>query len=330
MQITFVLPRPADTGGGNGLAYAHGMAAALRTLGHVVDIQEGEEPDFQAGATPVVDGLLLPQLMPRLQELVASDAVALIHHVSARASQDVATRASVQGIERAMLPALRGIVTTSHPVAEQLQQQFGLSDITVVPPGANDLPRSSFAKDSVPILSVGVLTRRKGHDTLLRALAALSDLEWSLTIAGSAMRDPVHASQLRALIPELGLTSRARVVADPDPATLEQLWQGAGLFALATRWEGYPAGIMEALRRGLPVVVTAGGAAGEVVPADAGAVCLLDDVATLSKCLRRVLFDHALRADMAEGAWRAGQAQPDWPAQARLLAAALKGHRCRS
>ncbi len=36
----------------------------------------------------------------------------------------------------------------------------------------------------------------------------------------------------------------------------------------------------------------------------------------LSKAMRRLMFDAALRADMAEAAWLAGQALPDWPTQA--------------
>jgi hypothetical protein len=36
-----------------------------------------------------------------------------------------------------------------------------------------------------------------------------------------------------------------------------------------------------------------------------------------------MIFDTALRRDMADAAWRIGQTLPDWPTQARAFAAAL-------
>ncbi|HYZ63248.1 MAG TPA: glycosyltransferase, partial [Acetobacteraceae bacterium] len=104
----------------------------------------------------------------------------------------------------------------------------------------------------------------------------------------------------------------------------QRLWKQASLFALATRWEGYPSAVMEALRRGIPVVVSDGGDAGAFVPPDAGAVCPKDDMATFGKCVRRVLFDRALHGDMAEAAWQAGQKLPGWAQRAQEFIAVLR------
>jgi glycosyltransferase involved in cell wall biosynthesis len=327
MHIAFALPGRADTGGG-GLAYAEAMAAALRAMGHAARVTEDDDPAWAPGAVPVIDGLLLPRLLPRLDALAEAGAVALIHHALARAGRDAGQRTAVADAMRAMLPRLRRIIATSRPVADRLMREFGLAAVDVVEPGAHDLPRNAAGDGTCRILSVGVLTPRKGHDALLRALARLGDLDWTLTIAGAAGRDPDHAAHLAALIPDLGLAGRVRLLADPDGTALDALWREAHLFALATRWEGYPAAVAEALRRGIPVVVTEGdkpGGVGAMVPAGAGAVCVLEDEPTLSKCLRRLVFDAGLRAEMAEGAWRAGQSLPGWPAQAALLERVLGG-----
>ncbi len=320
MQIAFALPDRADTG--NGLAYAESMAAALRNMGHAAEVTEGFESTWTPGAVSVIDGLLLPHLLPRLDRLVEVGAVALIHHALAAAGRDAAQRIEVTDAMRAMLPRLRRVIATSQPVADRLVQEFGVAAVDVVEPGIGELTRNAATSDSCRILSIGVLTPRKGHDVLLRALARLLDLDWSLTIAGAAGRDPEYAARLAAMVPKLGLADRVRLLADPDALALNALWQTADLFALATRWEGYAAGVAEALRRGVPIVVTQGG--GALVPADAGAVCAQEDEPTLSKCLRRVVFDTALRAEMAEAAWQAGQLLPGWPAQAALLERVLR------
>ena len=123
---------------------------------------------------------------------------------------------------------------------------------------------------------------RKGHDVLLRALARLLDLDWHLTIAGGA-RDAVHANSLRALAEELKIAQRVTFAGEVQGDALEALWQRADFFALATHYEGYGMAVAEALKRGLPVVVTSGGAAGALVSPHAGVVCNPGDMVTISK-----------------------------------------------
>ena len=323
MHLAFALPPPAETGGGGGTDYIHGLVPALRELGHEVGLLEGGDPVLPPCCVPVIDGMLLPRLRPRLDELVAADAVVLVHHVSAAAGRNDGAREGVLAIEREMLPRFRRVVTTSRPVAERVRSEFGISAHPVLP-GIDELPRNDTDVDDPVILSVGVLTRRKGHDLLLRAMAGLTDLPWRLLIAGDAGREPGHAAELGGLIEELGLARRATLIADPARADLQRAWEGATVFALATRWEGYASAVAEALRRGVPVVVTDGGEAGTLVPPDAGAVCPRDDMASFGKCLRRLLFDRKLRADMAEAAWQAGHRLPGWPEQAHAFAAIME------
>jgi glycosyltransferase involved in cell wall biosynthesis len=154
---------------------------------------------------------------------------------------------------------------------------------------------------------------------LLRSLSRLFDLDWELTIAGSPGPDPVHASGLRALAEELKIGQRVRFVSDVTDA----LWANADLFALTSYFEGYGVAIAEALRRGLPVAVTNVGAVPTLVGPEAGIVCMPGDIEQFSKAMRRLIFDQALRHDMAEVAWQSGQSLPSWNEQAARLAAAL-------
>ena len=342
MQLALLVPAPFDAVSG-GYEYDRRMLAGLRAGGHAVRVVElaGAHPladatardaaarawaDLAADETPIIDGLGLPAFADI--DLTARATIGLIHHPTALETGFLpADRDSLRATERRLMPLLARIVVTSAPTAERLVANFGVRQdrISVVVPGTEDAPRchGSAIGASCQVLSVGTLVPRKGHDVLLRALARLVDMDWRLTIAGSADRDTVHAHGLAALAEELGIASRVIFAGEVVDDALEALWQQADIFALTTHWEGYGMAIAEALKRGLPVVVTAGGAAGALVPAEAGAVCPPGEVDQISKSLRRLIFSRELRLYLAENAWQAGQALPSWDDQAHLFAEAI-------
>jgi glycosyltransferase involved in cell wall biosynthesis len=222
--------------------------------------------------------------------------------------------------DAALLRDVPRVAVPSEALQLQLSQAFAVpaERIAVIAPGIDPLPRSTGSDGAAcRILSVGAVIPRKGHDVLMRALSRLLDLEWTLTLAGP-VSDQVWAGSLRALAGELRVAERVSFAAEPT-------WSNADLFALASHEEGYGSAIAEALRRGLPVAVTNVGAVPTLVPPDAGVVCSPGDVEQLSKALRRLIFDRALRRDMAEAAWQAGQALPSWPEQAGRMAEIILG-----
>ena len=142
MHLALALPDPAEAGRGGGATYMRDLADALRALGHSLDVLHGDDPSFPSNALPVIDGMLLPRLRDRLDQLVARDSVAIVHHLSAAAGRDESARAPVLAIEREMLPRFRRVIATSAPVADRLLSDLGVT-AAVVPPGARDLPRTS-------------------------------------------------------------------------------------------------------------------------------------------------------------------------------------------
>lgn len=317
MHLVFALPAPAETGGSDGADYIHGLVEGLRCIGVHADVLTSDVPDFPAGSIPIIDGMLLPRLHDRLDALVQADAVAVIHHIAA-AGHDDAPRARVLSLSHTMLPRLRRIVATSAPMVDRLSAEFGVTAYPI-PPGTRDLQPATPDPDAPIILSVGFLIRRKGHDLLLRTVSRLLDLPWHLVIAGSSQRESDHATELQALADDLGLAERVSIIVDPTPDALEHEWWRTTIFASATQWEDYPAAVAEAMQRGIPTLTTAGANANKLLPPGAGAICLLEDTATFGKCLRRLLFDTDLRADMAACALSAGRSLPRWTDRAREL-----------
>ncbi|MGY4801853.1 glycosyltransferase family 4 protein [Teichococcus aerofrigidensis] len=342
MDIALLVPGPFSTVSG-GYGYDRRLVEGFRARGHRVEIVElaGRHPlpDTAAqeaaraalDAVPedsalIIDGLGLPAFAPFAGELEERRALGLIHHPTAIEpgfSEEEAEE--LRQREQALFPGLARLVATSRLTADRLAVEFGADParIGVVEPGTDPAPRATGSGGAgCAILSVGVLVPRKGHDVLLRALGLLPDLDWRLTIAG-APRDPVHAKGLAALAEELNIARRVTFAGEVPQDALEALYAGADLFALATHWEGYGMAAAEALARGLPLAVTAGGAIADVVPRDAGVVAAPGDIASLSRAMRRPIFDPRLRAEMAEAAWRAGQRLPRWPDRADAFLAEI-------
>ncbi len=341
MKSAFFLPAQSGPLAGNH-AYDRHMIAALRKAGHDVQVCEiaGRHPlpddaaiaaaqaawDSIGDAVPVIDGMCLPACAA----LDLERATALLHPtISQRKSLPEAARTRLATLEREVLPRLARIIVPSQATAEMLLTDLPVDAhrIQVVEPGIDPLPRvHGSGGPGVALLAVGTVTPRKDYDTLLRALARLPDLDWSLTIVGALDRDPPYAQMLATLAETLKLTPRIRFAGALEGDALEQAWDRADMFVLTSAWEGHGMAVANALKRGLPVAVTRGGAAASLLPMEAGIIVEPGQHADLSKAMRRMIFDTDLRRMMADTAFAAGAILPGWDTQAKLFAAALEQH----
>jgi glycosyltransferase involved in cell wall biosynthesis len=262
------------------------------------------------GGLVIIDGLAFGA-MPRLAAAEGQRLrlVALVHHPLAL--ETMAPEAFIAS-EREALRHARAVIATSDATAETLRNAYGVpaNRLVVAPPGTDRVPGALRRGHPPHILSLGSVTPRKGHATLVSALAATQDLAWRCTIAGSLHRAPETVAALRAQIDAASLQARIVLAGEVDDAA--QLYADADLFALASLHEGYGMAFAEALAHGLPVIGTMAGAIPSVVPAEAGALVPPGDPVALAAALRRLLSVPAAMEEAAAAASRAAAALPGW------------------
>ncbi len=174
------------------------------------------------------------------------------------------------------------------------------------------------------LLSVGAVVPRKGFDILIAALATLPDQPWRLTIAGDRGRDPKTAAQLDADITRSNLGNRVAVLGAVSPERLDELYAGADLFVLASRFEGYGMAYAEAIAHGLPVIGTTAGAIPDTVPAGAAVLVAPDDAAALAHALRKLIENSDERRQLALSARAAARQLPTWQDAAKIFSRTLE------
>ncbi len=144
------------------------------------------------------------------------------------------------------------------------------------------------------IVGMGRLTRQKGFDLLLRAVASLPvrNPEVEVVLAGEGP----EGSALRRLAEELGLGGRVRLAGNvEDPGAL---LRSAVLFVLPSRFEGFPNVLLEAMAEGVAVVATdcPSGPSEIVEDGRNGLLVPPEDTKALAAAIDRLLDDPALRA----------------------------------
>jgi glycosyltransferase involved in cell wall biosynthesis len=252
----------------------------------------------------------------------------LVHHPLALETGLSFQQANIlRTCERAALIAARLVIANSAETARHLTSDYGVAAdrIVIACPGTDPAPMAPGSRDGiVRLISVGALVPRKGFDILMAALATLTDLPWRLTIAGDRGRDPQAAAQLDADIAHYELGDRVAVLGAVSDERLAELYAGADLFALASRFEGYGMVFSEAIAHGLPVIGTTAGAIPETVPAGAGVLVAPDDAAALAAALRHAIASTDDRRRMAASARAAALALPTWQDSAQHFARALE------
>ena len=159
----------------------------------------------------------------------------------------------------------------------------------------DDLPPGSVraAAPSPVIGAIGRLELQKGFDTLIRALAEVPGAR--LVLVGEGSERP----RLERLARDLDVAERVTFTGwSEDPRAYLPSFD---VFALPSRFEGFPLALLEALLARSAVIATEVGSVGEAVrDGVTGLLVQPDDPQALAAAIRRLLGDTDLRGRLGE------------------------------
>lgn len=194
-----------------------------------------------------------------------------------------------EGLVKALQPTARTCVI--NPGVDASRFQVG-NDVAAC------RARFGFSTEKRLVLSVSRMDAYKGHDVVLRAIAALpaeARAEVHYVVAGKGSHLPV----LQALADSLGVSEQVSWLGFVDDAELPYLYKAADLFVLCTREdpqargvEGFGMVFLEAQAAGLPVIGTrAGGIPDAIAEGKGGWLIEQDDAAALATHLQELVVD---------------------------------------
>ncbi|MGH3317272.1 MAG: glycosyltransferase [Nocardioidaceae bacterium] len=326
MRLRLVVPDNLDEPTG-GNTYDLALADALRRSGDEVELRRCAPRDLGSvlrqpweGPT-LVDGLLAT---PRPDAVAAARVGVLVHMPLALETGLPRDRAAeLDRLERRALHEAERVVTTSHWTARYLREHYDVGDVAVATPGVHPAPLVD-GSDPPLLVQLAALVPHKDQLTVVAALAQVSDLPWQARLAGPTDRDPAYATAVREAIRAAGLEDRVDI---PGTMPRDAAWAGANLAMLPSLVESFGLVVTEALARGVPAVVGAGGpeeALGLTETGERpGLVVPVGDPDALGGALRRWLTDERSRDAIRSAALARRVTLEPWDVTARRVREAL-------
>jgi glycosyltransferase involved in cell wall biosynthesis len=152
---------------------------------------------------------------------------------------------------------------------------------------------------TINILSIGVISPRKGYDIAIESLAGLGD-NFALIIAGDDTACPAYVEKLRGLSASLGFSDKVRFAGRVSDDELEELFAEADIYIQPSFLEGFGISALEAAARGIPVITTDVGAIPEIFEDGSTALFVeAGDSGSLRTAVERLATDERLREKLA-------------------------------
>jgi len=166
-------------------------------------------------------------------------------------------------------------------------------------PDSSARARMDHVSGLTRIVMVARLDEQKDHVTLFAALAKLNDKSWIVELVG----DGALEANLRKAADEFEIADRVRFLG--FRRDVDEILARSHLFVLASKWEGFPRSIIEAMRAGLPIIASnVGGVSESVIENETGFVVPRGDAELLRSRLAYLLDRPEERARLGAEARR--------------------------
>ena len=241
-------------------------------------------------------------------------------------------------VEKECLETAECIVATSPQEKEHMRKLVSLKgNIKMIPCGTDiqrfgSVSRSEarlllgIPKSSLVVLYVGRFDRRKGIETLVRAVSrslfpGLADIR--LIIAGGSrpgQSDGIERERIEQIVDEVGLRDYTTFPGQLDRNELPYYYGAANLCVVPSHYEPFGLVAIEAMASRIPVIASeVGGLKFTVVPEQTGLLCPPKDDLAFAKAIDRILSNPTWERELGEAARQRVETMFSWQGVARQL-----------
>ncbi len=193
----------------------------------------------------------------------------------------------------------KGVIVQTSIAAEVIKTKTGIYKVCIIPTPVNVIETSPSEKKN-QVVSVGRLSKEKGHSILLNAFAKVDDKNWTLHLVG----DGPERSNLELEASALGLSDK--VIFHGFMKDFRYILGESEIFVLPSFYEGFPNALLEAMSVPLPCISSncVAGPSDIIEHGKNGLLVETGNVDELAASLTKLISDKQLRDKLAKEAYK--------------------------